>query len=86
MVLMGPSADPDLLHATSRLAAAEHTKTHRRGDPVPPLTVLGRWYLVPDTDRKTIATAAVEGWPPTRMTQETRDAVVTIGAGKWLQR
>lgn len=63
MVLMGPSADPELLHATSRLAAAEHTKTHRRGDPVPPLTVLARWeevwagWLGQDRGRTTITRA-----------------------------
>lgn len=46
MVLMGPSADPELIHRTSRAAAAEYTKTHRPKDPVPPLTVLARWEEV----------------------------------------
>lgn len=46
MVLMGPSVDPDDIRRTSAVAAAEHVKTHRRGDPIPPLTVLARWEEV----------------------------------------
>jgi hypothetical protein len=72
-------SDSDFRSAAGAFAAAGLT-------PAELLVVLGRWYLVPDTDRKTIATAAQEGWPPTRMPQEARDAVVMIGAGKWLQR
>lgn len=71
--------DSDFRAAVGAFAAAGMTPKELLG-------VLGKWYLVTDTDRKTIATAAQEEWSPARLPAQTWQAVVSLGAKKWLER
>jgi hypothetical protein len=48
--------------------------------------VMSRWCLVPESDRKTLAVAAQEGWTAGRLTAEVRNAVLLLGGRKWLER
>lgn len=71
--------DADFRAAVGAFAAAGMTPRELLG-------VLGRWYLIDDTDRKTIGAAAQEGWATSRLTTQTWNAVVSLGARKWLER
>lgn len=48
--------------------------------------VMGRWCLMSESDRRTLAVAAREDWPLSRLPAETRTAVLALGGRKWLER
>jgi predicted Zn finger-like uncharacterized protein len=48
--------------------------------------MMGKWCLVPESDRRTLVTAVQENWPPGRLPREVRNAVLMLGGERWLQR
>jgi hypothetical protein len=71
--------DADFRAVATAFAAAGLNTTELVG-------VMGRWYLVPESDRRTLVVAAQENWPAGRLSAEVRNAVLTLGGRKWLER